>query len=77
MTELNIILDAIQRGGMPFIVLLILYGGYKEIWVWGRQLKAAEAREEEWKRMVLRSTDLATRATNTAAGAVSQQLVGR
>lgn len=80
----------IQQGGLPALIALILYCGYREIWVWGkqaaRQLEESKQRETEWKvnyfravALVDRSADLVDRATTavTVVATTQQQLIGR
>ena len=74
----------IQQGGLPALIAFILFTGYKEIWVWGkqaaRQLAESKQREDEWKAnyfraaaLVDRSADLVDRATAAVTVVASQQ----
>ena len=62
-------LDLIERFGLPVaIFILILWTGYKRIWVWGAELKASEKREQEWRELALTGTKIAeTVAANSSA----------
>jgi hypothetical protein len=77
MAELAPLLDILNRGGLVFVAVLILYGGAKRYWVWGYQLREAQSERDEWKAMALRSADISARATSTTAQVVTQQLVSR
>lgn len=52
--------------GFPTLLVLILYGSYKGIWVWGYQLRKAETDGAEWKRMALEGGAALTTAVHLA-----------
>jgi hypothetical protein len=60
------IFDWISKGGALALLVLILIGGWKRIWVWGYQLTDCEKRSDEWKQMALGGYNLASRATQAA-----------
>ena len=54
------------------LLLLIIFAGAKEWWVWGTTYRAALADRDEWKRIAMESTGLvrvATKAVREAGGA--------
>jgi hypothetical protein len=66
MTE---VLDFAQKlSGLGFgtFLVLILYGSYKGVWVWGRQLHEAKQDVAEWKAMALHAAGLAETTVNIA-----------
>lgn len=62
-------LEFAREFGFPVVTLiLVLYTGYKRVWVWGAELKAAEKREQEWRELALTGTKIAeTVAANSTA----------
>lgn len=52
--------------GFPTLLILILIGNYYEVWVWGRQLRKAEATSDKWQDMALRSVGIAETTVNIA-----------
>lgn len=69
MTE---VLDLAQKlGGVGFgaLLVVILYGSYKGVWVWGRQLTAMEASRDFWQSAALKSLGIA----ETSVGLVKSQ----
>lgn len=50
--------------GFPTLLVLILYGSYKRVWVWGRELVEAKADAQEWKTMALQAAGLAETTVN-------------
>lgn len=66
---MNEIIDIAQKlSGLGFgtLLALILYGSYKGIWVWGRQLTRAEDDVKEWKSMALTAAGLAETTVSIA-----------
>lgn len=45
------------------LVIAILWGSYKRIWVWGWQLEAAEKQNAVLFNLALRATDVADKTT--------------
>lgn len=73
-------LELIQKiSGVSFGVLLalILYGSYKGIWVWGRQLQKSETEAAEWKAMALRAAGLAETSVSIAKTSVRPLIGGQ
>lgn len=70
MDELLAFAEKLGSVGFPTLLVAILYGGYKRIWVWGYQLQQceaacsvqvqkAEAESQYWKHMAFQVTGLA------------------
>jgi len=52
----------VQQFGLPVTMLLFaLVTGARGTWVFGRELKASEKREEEWKQIAYKSLDIGER----------------
>lgn len=72
MTLEDIILIVNKLGGVSFATLLalILWGGFKRIWVWGRDVEAMELRHANEKKAIYDDRDfwrnIAIRATGLA-----------
>jgi hypothetical protein len=65
----------LERFGLPMLgLVVVLYTGYKQVWVWGYQLKEAKQREADWKDMALRGTLIAERATGRDKWTIEQRL---
>lgn len=53
-------ISLIERFGVLVVLLvLILYTGYKRVWVWGYQLRDCETERKEWKDLALTGTKIA------------------
>lgn len=52
--------------GFPTLLVLILFGSYKGIWVWGFQLRKAETESAEWKAMALQGMRIAETSVHIA-----------
>lgn len=50
--------------GLGTLLILILYGSYKGVWVWGSQLRKAEADAMEWKTIAFQASGLAETTAN-------------
>jgi hypothetical protein len=64
------ILDIAQKlSGVSLgtLLLVILWGSYKQIWTWGRDLNAMTADRDEWKKLALQSLGAAEKAVQHAA----------
>lgn len=48
------------------VMLLIVIGSYKKVWVWGWQLDKAEAQSLEWKTMALQATKVTESSVDIA-----------
>ena len=62
------LLDVVTQGGVIGILVLIIAGGARQWWVWGWHYRIVVKDRDEWKRMALRNTVLAERATDAAIG---------
>lgn len=65
--------DAIQRGGLPFVLFLLLVSGYRQMWVWGYLYRATLREKDEWKELALSGTSLARTAAHKAERAVKAE----
>lgn len=65
MSELSPLIELISKGGLAIVSILIFYGGYKRMWVWGYQLADMERDRDQWRDLALKGTNLATRAVAT------------
>ena len=66
MDELLVFANKLSGVGFPTLLVAILYGSYKRVWVWGVELKRTEERELEWRTMALQATGLAETSVNIA-----------
>jgi hypothetical protein len=64
-----------KLGGASFATLLvaILIGSYKQIWVWGYQLQRAEQDGKEWKAMAMQGIGMAEKSITVAKSVQSAQ----
>jgi hypothetical protein len=53
---------SISSIGFPTLLLLILWGSYKSVWCWGKDLVKAEARADRWQDIALQSIGLAEKS---------------
>lgn len=58
------VLDYISKAGFIGLLLVIIYGGMKQWWVFGWLYKQERDEKEEWKNVALRSQHIATASTN-------------
>jgi hypothetical protein len=76
MTALDVY-EFVSAGGLPAVLLLIVWTGYKRVWVWGRdhdeqiaraeaRAERAEARAERYERLAERTTPALIRFTQAA-----------
>lgn len=71
----NEILDFAQKlstVGLSTLLVLILYGGYKGIWVWGHQYQKCDADREQWKSMALHAAGLAETTASIAKTRIAE-----
>lgn len=59
--------EVVQQGGIITFALVVLVGGAKEWWVYGRHYRDALNDRDEWKRMALQGSELADRAVQVAS----------
>lgn len=55
-----------ERLTIVALLLGILAGGYRKVWVWGYQLKEAQEQRDTWQKLALSTTSLAERAARIA-----------
>lgn len=67
MNEVVALAEKLGAVGFPSLLILILYGSYKRIWVWGSQLKEKEVECEQWKTAFLRGASHTDKAIDLAA----------
>lgn len=67
MTDVMALAEKLGAVGLPSLLILILYGSYKGVWVWGRQLKDKEVECEQWKTAFLRGASHTDKAIDLAA----------
>ena len=64
--ELKDILQALPGIGLTGVLLCILWGSYKRIWVWGHQLQECKdqfaAERDGWKEEARRNAEMAQRS---------------
>lgn len=63
----------VSSGGLPAILFIIVWSGYKRVWVWGREAdeandraERAEVRAERYERLSERTTPAIIRFTQMA-----------
>jgi hypothetical protein len=63
------IVDLVQKlsgASLGTMLILILIGSYKGVWVWGAQLRKTEEESAQWKAMALQAAGLAETSVNIA-----------
>jgi hypothetical protein len=60
--DFNEVYKTIVDGGPLGILLLILWGGSKQIWVWGYQYREMKEDRDRWRDLALAGTDVAEKA---------------
>jgi hypothetical protein len=60
--DIEQVLKIVQTAGVTGLLLVILWGGAKGVWVWGYLYKQERAEKEAWMIRALRGTSLAERA---------------
>lgn len=79
---INAALEVATKGGTLAMVVAILYGGYKGIWVWGKDFRKMEETwvtryakmedaKDKWEAMALRLMGSVERSQDVAAKAVA------
>jgi hypothetical protein len=68
--EVSSLLDLITQGGLVALLLIIIYGGAKRLWVFGWVYEALKQERDEWKAAALSGTLLAAKAVESAETAV-------
>lgn len=62
------VLDVITKVGFSGLLVIILYGNYKGIWVWGSELDRERKEKETWKDIALRNSGVAQKSLTIAEG---------
>lgn len=70
MVEAVDIAQKLSGAGLATLLVLIILGSYKGIWVWGYQLQKAEADGQEWKRLAMQGIGMADKAVHIAKSQV-------
>ena len=50
---------------LPTLLMIVLWLGYKQVWVWGHQLTDMRADREFWRAIALRTTAVSEKAVTT------------
>lgn len=67
------LIERLASAPTAVLLLVIIFAGYREWWVWGTTYRAALADRDEWKRIAMEATGLVRVATKAV---VSQQQGG-
>lgn len=65
MTELKPIIDLITSGGIVAMLIILLFGGSRQWWVFGWQYDQMREDRDHWRELALHGSDLASRAVDT------------
>ena len=60
-SELQPIFDYADRLGVVAMLIVIILGGFRGWWVWGRDYKKMEQEKNDWRNLALSGTELADR----------------
>lgn len=69
--EASSIVDLISNAGLVGLLVLIIVGGAKRMWVFGWVYENALAEKDEWKELALSGTTVAEKAVSAAEVATS------
>lgn len=58
------IIALLRDGGITAGVILVLIGGFRRWWVFGREYDAVVTERDEWRRLALTSQDIARHAVD-------------
>jgi len=61
------ILTRLSAAGFGTLMAAILYGGYKGVWVWGKDYRKLEEERDRWMHIALRNTLIAEKSTQVRA----------
>jgi hypothetical protein len=61
-------LDVITKVGFSGLLVIIIYGNYKSIWVWGSELERERKEKEVWKDLAMRNLGVAQKSLTIAEG---------
>ena len=64
--DLGVILDAVSNGGTPALLIVILMGGAKGWWVFGRQYEDVVKQRDRLLEIALEAAETANRAASVA-----------
>jgi len=64
LTMVDSILGLINSGGIVGLLVLVLVGGYRRWWVYGREYDSVIEERNEWRRIALMSSDIAKTAVS-------------
>lgn len=70
-TNLPEIVQVISNTGLVGLLIIIVWGGAKGWWVYGREYKEMKQDRDEWKEAALSGTTIAERAIDTASNVVN------
>jgi hypothetical protein len=65
------IADFLQRAGVVGLLVFILVGGARKIWVWGYQLVEMQADRDRWRDLALNLLGQTKRATDVVERSVA------
>jgi hypothetical protein len=68
-TIINNMVEVVRALGYVGLLIGILYGNYKGIWMWGNDYRKLERERDEWKAIALQHAGIAERATRLLPGA--------
>lgn len=64
MEDFIAIAEKLSGAGLATLLVFILIGGQKKIWVWGYQLEEMRAERDWWRTTASRATSFADRAVD-------------
>jgi hypothetical protein len=62
------LLSIVRDAGFVGLAITILFGGAKEVWVWGWQYRAVVKERDELRAIVYRAVDLTDQSLDLAEG---------
>jgi hypothetical protein len=71
--DLQTILDVVQKTGTIGILLILMWGGYTQKWVFGWVFVQMREDRDRWRDLALRGTELGTRSVALAQAMTPQQ----
>lgn len=63
-TDILTLIDKLSGAGLATLLIVILYGGFKRLWVWGYQLEEMRIDRDRWQQLALKGTALSERTLN-------------
>ena len=64
-------LEKLSGASLGGICVLIIYGSYKGIWVWGSVYRKVETERDMWRGVALKNANLAVDSTSLARSAIA------